>query len=102
MSPDTTKGGYIMVLDFTVKRERQSVTQGSATVYLNGEKVLTFGDTIEYIKEGQPYYGQKIGNYASTSPDSVFINGVLFHPYDDIYHYSEKVKEIISRQGAAV
>ena len=91
-----------MTLDFTVKRERSSVTQGSATVYLNGEKVLTFGDKIELIKDGQSYYGENIGGWASVIPDNDFINGVLFHPYDDIYHYSDKVKEIISRQGATV
>lgn len=88
-----------MLLDFTVKRERGSVTQGGATVYLNGEKVVTFADTIELIKEGAPYYGENIGGWASTKPDSDFINGVLFHPFND---YSDKVKEIISRQGAAV
>lgn len=87
----------IMILDFTVKRERQSVTQGTATVYLNGEKVLTFGDTIELIKEGRPYHGENIGGWASTKSDSSFINGVLFHPKDGIYHYSDKVKEIISK-----
>lgn len=91
-----------MKFEFTVTRERSSVTQGSATVYLNGEKVLTFGDKIELIKDGQTYYGENIGGWASVKPDSDFINGVLFHPYDDIYHYSDKVKEIISRQGATV
>lgn len=96
-----------MTLEFTVKRVRGSVTQGNATVFCNGEKVATFGDTIELIKEGKPYYGENIGGWASTKPDSDFINGVLFHPLDDYYHYSERVKEIISRQatkesGAAV
>lgn len=91
-----------MVLDFTVKRNRQTVTQGEATVYLNGEKVVTFGDKIELIKDGQAYYGENIGGWASTTPDNDFINGVLFHPLDSVYHYSDKVKEIIKRQGAAV
>lgn len=91
-----------MILDFTVKRERSSVTQGSATVYLNGEKVLTFADEIKLIKGGQTYYGENIDGWASTTPDSDFINGVLFHPLDNTYHYGDKVKEIIKRQGATV
>lgn len=89
-----------MTLDFTVKRERPSVTQGSATVYLNGEKVLTFADEIKLIKDSQTYYGENIGGWASTTPDSDFIKGVLFHPLDSVYHYSDKVKEIISRKRA--
>lgn len=87
-----------MTLKFTVKRERGSVTQGSATVYLNGEKILTFADEIKLIKDGQTYYGENIDGWASTTPDSDFINGVLFHPYDSVYHYSDKIKEIIKRQ----
>ena len=35
-----------MELNFTVKRNRISVTQGSATVFLNGVEVITFGDDI--------------------------------------------------------
>lgn len=85
---------------FEVKRARQSVTQGTATVYLNGEKVLTFGDEISRIEDGRTHYGEVIGNWASIIPDSDFIKGVLFHPFDNIYHYSDRVKEIISRQGA--
>lgn len=82
--------GYTIVLDFTVKRNRQSVTQGEATVYLNGEKLVTFGDKIELIKDGQSYYGENIGGWASVKPDSDFINGILFHPYDYIYHLSKQ------------
>lgn len=81
---------------FTVKRSRQSVTQGCATVYLNGEEIITFGDTIEMIKPGQKYYGTKIGDYASTEPDEAFIRGVLWHPFDNVYHYSKRVKEILN------
>lgn len=49
-----------MILDFTVKRERYSVTQGNATVYLNGEKILVFADEIKLIKDGETYYGEII------------------------------------------
>lgn len=48
-----------MKLEIEVKRRRPSVTQGEASVYVNGEKVITFGDTIELIEDGKPYYGEK-------------------------------------------
>lgn len=90
-----------MTLNFEVKRHRASVTQGTATVYLNGQKVITFGDTIEPIKDGQAFYGDNIGGWASLKPDEDFIKGVLFHPYDHIYHYSDKVKEILFKETKA-
>lgn len=86
-----------MKLEIEVKRRRASVTQGEADVFINGEKVLTFGDTIQIIEDGQPYFGEKIGNWASTVPDSSFIKGILWHPFDSIYHYSELVKKILDK-----
>lgn len=59
-----------MKLEIEVKRRRFSVTQGQADVYVNGEMVISFGDTIEIINDGQPYYSEKIGNWASIVPDS--------------------------------
>lgn len=88
-----------MKLEIEVKRRRFSVTQGQADVYVNGEMVISFGDTIEIINNGQPYYSEKIGNWASIVPDSKFIGGLLFHPYDDVYHYSEKVKRILDAEA---
>lgn len=84
-----------MKLEIEVRRLRGSVTQGEAAVYVNGEKAIQFGDTIEFIKEGQPYYSEKIGGWASVIPDSHFIKGLLWHPFEDMYHYSDKVKEIL-------
>ncbi|MBD5504575.1 MAG: hypothetical protein HDR09_12835 [Lachnospiraceae bacterium] len=84
-----------MKLEIEVKRIRSSVTQGEAAVYVNGEKVVQFGDKIEIIKEGQPYYGEKIGDWASVKPDADFIKGLLWHPLDNYYHHSDKVKEIL-------
>lgn len=80
---------------FTVKRTRQSVTQGTATVYLNGVELVTFGDTIKLIKEDQAFYGENIGGWASTKPDGEFIRGVLWHPYDRVYHYSNMIDDIL-------
>lgn len=89
-----------MIFDFTVKRERYSATQGNATVYLNGEKILAFADEIKLIKDGETYYGENIDGWASTTPDNYFINSALFHPLDSVYYYSDKIiKEIIKRQG---
>lgn len=80
---------------FSVKRSRGSVTQGEATVYLNGVALVTFGDKIELIKEGQEYHGEMIGGWASTTSDGAFVHGVLFHPYEDYYHYSDKVRNFL-------
>lgn len=87
-----------MKLEIEVKRRRSSVTQGEADVYVNGERVITFGDDIQIIEPGQPYYSMKIGGWASVIPDAKFIRGLLFHPYDDVYHYSDKVKSILDRE----
>lgn len=84
-----------MKLEIEVKRIRFSVTQGEAAVYVNGEKVIQFGDTIKMISPGDKYYGEKYGDWASVVPDADFINGLLWHPYDDYYHHSDKVKKIL-------
>lgn len=84
-----------MEYKFTVKRNRISVTQGSATVYLNGIELVTFGDTIEIVQKGQQYYGDLITNWASTIPDGDFVYAVLFHSLDKTYHYSDKAKAIL-------
>lgn len=89
-----------MDFTFSVKRSRASVTQGSATVYLNGIELVSFGDTIELIEDGRPFYGENIGGWASAVPDGDFVHGVLFHPYDDIYHYSDKVRKILKGEIA--
>lgn len=48
-----------MKLEIEVKRRRFSATQGQADVYVNGEMVISFSDTIEIINDGQPYYSEK-------------------------------------------
>ena len=83
---------------FTVDRVRGSVTQGAAKVYLNGEEVAEFNDKIELLKDDEKFYGENIGGWASRTPDADFIKGVLFHPIDDYYRHSEKVKEILNRE----
>lgn len=87
-----------MKLEIEVVRRRFSVTQGQADVLVNGQKVISFGDNIQIVKDGQTYYGEKIGDWASVTPDSAFIKGLLWHPYDMVYHYSDLVKHILEKE----
>ena len=87
-----------MKLEIEVRRERSSVTQGSARVYVNGELAITFTDDIELVKDGQPFYSEKITGWASVIPDEKYIKGLLYHPLDNLYHYSDRVKEILDEE----
>ena len=89
-----------ITLRIEVRRVRMSATQGEAAVYINGSKIIQFGDKIEMIAPGEKYYGPLIGDWASKKDDAGFIRGLLFHPLDDVYHYSESVKNIINRECA--
>lgn len=84
-----------MILDFEVKRKRFSVTQQEAHVYCNGKFIINFGDDPKMINPGDKYYGELIGGWASTKPDAQFIRSALYHKYDEIYHYSDGIKQII-------
>ena len=86
-----------ITLHIEVRRIRPSVTQGEVKVYVNGIEAATFGDDIELIHPGEKYYGPIIGDWASKKPDVGFIRGMFFHPYDNIYHVSDKVKGIIDK-----
>jgi len=82
------------VATIEVRRIRPSVTQGYAAVLINGKEVITFGDTIKLITKemadaGQKTYGEQIGSWASVIPDSEFVIGLLYHPYED---FSKLVK----------
>lgn len=84
-----------MEFKITVNRRRGSVTQGMVDVLINGVKIMDFGDTIELIKPGEKYYGELIDNWGSTVPDISFIRGALYHPLDEMYHYSDRVKNFL-------
>lgn len=84
----------IRSLDITTERVRMSATQGECRVYINGRYILNFGDTIELPeKDADPdeYYGDNIGGWRSSSPDSAFVLGLIWHPFDYVYHYSDQV-----------
>lgn len=85
-----------MEYTFSVSRRRSSATQGAATVLLNGVALVDFGDTIELIKEGQPFYGENIGGWASVVPDGHFVHGLLFHPYED---HAVRVRTLLKEEG---
>lgn len=72
-------------LDFSVKRERYSTTQGEAVVYINNHEIARFHDRIELIG----------GSWKSVQSDEVFINGVLSHPLDDLYQISRPLKDYL-------
>ena len=84
-----------MKIEIEVKRRRMSVTQGAADVYINGQEVASFKDDIRMIPEGERYFGEKIGDWASVSPDTQFVISALYHPYDGIYHYSAAMKSAL-------
>ncbi len=81
-----------MKIEIEVKRRRMSVTQGAADVYINGREVASFEDDIRMIPKGERYFGEKVGDWASVSPDTQFVLLALYHPYDGIYHYSAAMK----------
>lgn len=87
-------------LTIEVIRSRSSVTQGDANILINGRLTATFEDKIEIIRDGQPYFGTMIGTWASVKPDSDFIKGLLYHPHDSIYHYSDAVIQAIMAADA--
>lgn len=81
-------------LDITTKRVRMSVTQGECRVYINGKYILNFGDKIVLPEHGanpEDYYGDDIGGWRSSEPDSAFTLGLIWHPYDYIYQYSGQI-----------
>lgn len=72
-----------MKLEIEVRRNRISVTQGFAEVWMNGERVVSFGDEIEIIPEGEKFYGPLIGGWASRKTDSGFIIGAMRYAFPE-------------------
>lgn len=81
-------------INITFERVRWSATQGEVKVYINGEYILNFGDNIvlqESRADTADYYGDDIGGWRSSKPDSGFVLGLIWHPLDYVYHYSDKI-----------
>lgn len=96
-----------MTLNFEVRRNRSSVTQGSATVLLNGQEVITFGDDM-YLKKNDgtftsafkqvdnaEHYGEVAGGWGSIRSDEYFINAVLFPFYTNAEIIKSKIQNIL-------
>lgn len=84
----------IQGLNITIERVRMSATQGEVKVFINGEYILSFGDRIVLTKwESDPgsYYGDDIDGWQSSEPDSGFVLGLIWHPFDHVYHYSDQI-----------
>ena len=95
------------MIKIEVRRRRMSATQGEAAVYINNERILSFNDDM-YLKNNDgsftngfntiteaKHYGDVVGGWGSIKPDSAFILGLLYHPYDKVYHYSDRVKDVV-------
>lgn len=83
---------------FTVRRNRGSVTQGTATVLLNGQEVITFGDNITLTEGGQTRgaeYGEVINGWQSDKRDEDFIKGVTNPFYTNAEVIERRIAEII-------
>lgn len=78
----------------TIQRRRMSVTQGDVDVFVNGTHVITFCDDIVLVpgdSNKNDYYGDNITRWRSSKPDSSFALGIIWNPYDYIYHHSEMI-----------
>lgn len=84
----------IQALSITIERVRMSATQGEVKVFINGEYILSFGDEIilpERNADSDTFYGDDIGGWRSSKPDSDFVLGLIWPPLDYAYHYSDLV-----------
>lgn len=81
-------------LSITTERVRLSATQGEVRVLINGIHILNYGDTIVLPgsnADPEDYYGDDVGGWRSSQPDSSFVLGLLWHPLDHVYRYSNLV-----------
>ena len=84
----------IQGLHITVERVRMSATQGECKIYFNGQYIASTQDEITCtIKDANPenYYGADIGGWRSSKPDSASILGLIWHPFDHVYHFSDTI-----------
>lgn len=66
-------------MEIKVIRKRQSVTNGTVTVYLNGTELATYQDDIRLIEGKGPYYSEIVGGYASVVPDDEYVFDAVFN-----------------------
>ncbi len=71
-----------------VKQIDYSATQHGFDVLINGERVANFGDGVsigEVVFSDDPKLKENPGKY---------VYATFWHPHDDIYHVSDKAKDI--------
>lgn len=66
-------------MEIKVIRKRQSVTNGTVTVQLNGEELATYQDDIRPINGKGPYCSEIIDGYASVVPDDEYVFDAVFN-----------------------
>lgn len=84
----------IKSLTITTERMRMSATQGEVRIFINGKYILSLGDNIVLPGQGSnpdDYYGDDISGWRSSEPDSGFVLGLIWHPLDYAYHYSDLI-----------
>lgn len=71
------------------RRTSLSATQGNISIFVNNKDMdMHFEDKMVLDENG---------NYVSTTPDSElgkFVYACLWHPLDEIYHYSDRFKRL--------
>lgn len=66
-------------MEIKVIRKRQSVTNGTVTVQLNGEELATYRDDIRLADGTGPYYSEIVDGYASVVPDDEYVFDAMFN-----------------------
>ena len=66
-------------MEIKVIRKRQTATNGTVTVRLNGTELATYQDDIRPIVGKGPYYSEIINGYASVVPDDDYVFDAVFN-----------------------
>lgn len=87
-----------MEIKVEIRRWRTSVTQGGVEIKIGGRVVCPHvHDEIKLLKDGDTYYGEEIGGWASTTPESYFAKMVIdpegWGPYKDV---EAKIKDALA------
>ena len=86
-------------LEVTIERVRNSVTQGCVEVFANGKYIVTFGDEFQIIGKDEMSYTPVIGGWGSKNPDSNFALGIFWHPFDNAYRFSDKIRKAVDNES---
>lgn len=95
----------------SVKRIRPSVTQGYASICVDGKEVINFADamvlrcsdgtfsngfrTLDPAEVSE--FGYEISGWGSVNTDEDFLRAAIAHPLDSFYHYSDMLRKALAR-----